>query len=269
MSKSMANPCLTEKQALRLVELEAKGIVTGKQQEEMADLLVKRANSSKIVLSDTCIAYLMEVYAWETARKVSVSKDMDIEYIQKGRLVEPESIELLSFVENTVYTKNEQRVSNDFLTGCPDIYVGETIMTATKITDIKSIWDYPTFLCKIHKGLENGYTDQLRGYMDITGARESEVANCLITMPEVIINDYRRRLLYKMNVATDENPEYKAFMAELEQSMNFDDIPPHKRVYKLPVEPFSDFEQQAVYDRVKVCREWLCQFDEYYNNLNS
>jgi hypothetical protein len=268
LSTSRDNPCLTEKQAIRLTELENKESLTDKMKLELADLLVKKENSTKVVLSDTCIEYLMEEYAWRTARKQSVTKEMDMEYTQKGKEVEEESITLLSRVDFDIYHKNTERVNNDFLSGEPDIFLGEAIMRARKITDIKSCWDYPTFLKKIHKKADNGYDWQVKGYMDITGADEGDIAYCLVCMPESIQNDYRRRLLYKMNVATEENPEYLAALAELENSMTFTDIPIHKRVFKVKIDPMGSFQRQQVYDRVKVCREWLFNFDAMYQQIN-
>jgi len=268
LSTSRDNPVLTEKQTLRLQELEGKESLTDKMKLELADLLVKKENSTKLCLSDTCIEYLMEAYAWETARKQSVTKEMDMEYTQKGKMVEEESITLLSMVDFEIYSKNQERVSNDYLSGEPDIYLGEHILAAQKITDIKSCWDYPGFLKKIHKKIDNGYDYQIKGYCDITGAPVGEIAYCLVDMPDSIKNDYRRRLFYKINPVTEESPEFKAALAELEHSMTFLDIPIHKRVYKVPVQPFSDFERQRVYDRVKQCREWLCNFDQQYQQIN-
>jgi len=272
MSNSRSNPVLTENQAKELQDLEYKlrtgGPLTEKQRQKLAELQLKRENGKKVILSDTCIAYLMEEYAWRTARKKSVSKEMDIEFTTKGRMCEEDSITLLSRVEKVFYKKNEERVSNDFLSGEPDLFTGETIMTAERITDIKTVWDYPGFLKKIHTPLENGYTDQVGGYGDITGAKDLEVAYCLVNMPETTINDYKRRLFYRMDVATDENPEYKKAVAELEQSMRFDDIPIQKRVYKIPIEPYTKERQQLIYDRVKVCRDWLFTFYEQYQKLN-
>lgn len=269
MSNSRSNPQLTEKQAERWKELNLKGVLTDPQRKELTELQVKKENSSKIILSDTCIEYLMEEYAFRVFRKKSISKEMDIEYTRKGKMCEDDGIDLLSEVENVYYEKNTERVSNEFLSGEPDIYVGEAIMKAKKITDLKNVWDYPGFLKKINSEPENGYKDQLGGYGDITGAGDLEIAYTLVNTPEIIIGDYKRRLFYQMNVATDENPEYKRACAEMEQSMRFDDIPKHQRVYKIKVDPFTKERKQAIYDRVKVCREWLFIFDEQYQKLNT
>jgi hypothetical protein len=205
----------------------------------------------------------------------SITKEMDVEYFERGRKTEPESIELLSFVDNTVYVKNEQRFENDFLSGIPDLLnIGEGIgekgpvFFANAIRDIKSCKDYPTFLYKIHKGLDPGNADQLAGYGDILQCGDLEVDFTLPTMPQSIREGYKMKLAYKMNAAIDQDPEFERAWANLERSMIFGHMPPEKRVYKIPVEPFGKSEQLAVYERVKHCREWLDNFHGQYLKLN-
>lgn len=275
LANSKSNPCLTEKMMVELSELEARDTLTPKQSERWAELLVKKANGSKIILSDTAISYLMEEYSWKTQGMVRVTKELvDIPQMQKGTLVEPDSLRLLSLVDGVTYNPNRdengkrERVNNEFLSGEVDAYVGESIMTATRIPDIKSIWDYPTFLCKIHEDLTKGNDLQVKGYLDITGAREGEIANCLINTPEHIINGLKWKLLNKTDGATEENPEFKEKWSILERSMYFDSIPVHQRVFRKSVEPMTKEQQTILYDRVKVCREWLYNFDEQYSNLN-
>lgn len=275
LANSRSNPCLTEKQITELAELRLKSDLTDKQAARLAELLVRLENGSKIILSDTAITYLMEEYAWKTQKMVRVTKElMDVPQMQKGTLVEPDSLRLLSIVDGIEYKPNRdaegkrERVCNDFLSGEVDAYVGESIMTATKIPDVKSIWDYPTFLCKIHEPLTKANDLQVKGYLDITGAREGEIANCLINTPEHIVNGQKWKLLNKLNVATEENTEFKEKWAILERSMYFDKIPVHQRVFKKAVEPMTEEEITILYDRVKVCREWLYNFDEQYKNLN-
>lgn len=269
MSNSRANPQITEKQTLRLIELEAKGdALTDKQQLEIAELLIKKQNATKVILSDTCIEYLMEVYAWETSGKVSIKKEMEIDQMRNGKLVEEDSITLLSIVDGLLYEKNDERVYNDYLSGEPDVFIGESVMSAEKITDIKSCFDYPSFLKKINTDIDPGWEEQVQGYCDITGAKIGEIAHCLVNTHPILIGDMKVRLMRKMDCATEESPEFKEKWSTIYRSMIFDDILHHKRVFKVPVEPFSEIKRQQVYDRVKVCREWLFQFDEAYQKLN-
>lgn len=269
MAASRDNPVLTEKQSLRLSELEKRATLTEPMKLGMADLLVKKENSTKVVLSDTCIQYLMEWYSWHVWGKIPVDKEaMDIEYTRKGKTQENEAIALISRVEREVYIKNEVRISNDYLSGEPDIFKGEEIMKATVILDNKCIWDAPGFLYSIHKKPENGYVDQVSGYMDITSASEGYIVKTLVDMPEEIILDYQYKLLKKMNCITTESPEFRDEWAKWERSMRFDDIPKEQRVYKIPVDPFTPERKQMIYDRVKVCREWLWNFHNLYSMFN-
>ena len=269
MSNSRSNAPLTEKQQQRLRELSDKPNITENQKIELAELKLKEEKSKDVVLSDTCISYLMEWYALNVYGKKSIQKEFDIVYTKKGKLVEGDSLLLLSVVEGEIYQKNTERVENDYLSGEPDTYVGETIMTAEKIIDIKSSFDYPIFLDKINKSLDKDYEQQIQGYCDITGAAEGEVAYCLVDMPEIIMNDYKRKLLFSGAYISEEDTRFLRDWEDFRHSMIFEDIPPTERVYRIKVEPFTPAEQQKLYDRVKQCRDWLFTFHEQYKKINN
>lgn len=269
MAKSQSNPILTEKNAEKLAKLESKSILTDKDKEEMAKFITQRENSGKLILGDGCITYLMEVYAWEKYGMIPISKEsLDMAQIKKGQMQEGEARVLLSFVDDCIYMVHKERISNEFISGEIDLYLGESVMEATNITDIKNSWDYPTFLKKIHTGLESGQEQQVQGYCDITGAKEGWIANCLVDAPDEVIEKMKWTLVNKMNSLTIESPEFLDKWQLFEHSMRFNQIPPHQRVSKIKIEPFSEFERQATYDRVKVCREWLFNFEERYEMLN-
>lgn len=272
MSNKQGFAPLTDIQIARRAELESKlaaGTITAKQGEELCNLTLKDEKSKEILLSDTCVDYLLDAYAekrWET---LPVDKEfMEIQQIEKGKLAEEEAITLISIVDGIIYSKNEERIENDFLSGIPDVFLGEHIMAAEEIIDAKSCFDHPGFLKKIDQPLENGWEEQVQGYMDITGAKKGFIAHCLPNMPESMMLEYKRKLLFKMNVISEESPAFKKVWAKFEKSMLFDRIPPQMRVHKVPVEPFSQSRRQQIYDRVKVCRDWLWKFDETYQKLN-
>lgn len=275
MANSRSNPCLTDKQSLELDDLQKKPELSIKQEEKLAGLLIKKDNKDKNVLSDTFITYLVEEYAWKTEGMCRVAKNlMDIPQMKKGTLVEPESLALLSIVDGIEYKPNmdengkREKVCNDFLIGEVDAYVGESIMTATCIPDVKSIWDYPTFLNKIFEPILISNDWQVKGYMDITGAREGFIANCLVDTPEEVINGLKWKLLNMMNVATEEDTLFKEQWAILERSMKFRGIARHKRVFKNKVDLLTEDQRNKLYDRVKIARDWLFSFHEKMCNLN-
>lgn len=268
MSQSKENAPLTELQVKELEELDKKPNRTEKQGIRMTELIQKRENSKNVVLGDTCISFLLEEYAWITEKKCSITKELDVVYLQKGRLGEKEGRELLSYIEDYYYEKNEERLYNDFLSGEPDTWKGKHIRAAEAVPDLKVIWDLPGFLKKIVKPIEPEYADQLRGYGSLTRAKTLFRANALITTPESIRNQIKMKLFYKRDYATPEAPEFLKEWEPVERSMIFEGMPHHKRLHRLYVDPFTPQQEQAVYDRVKVAREWLNNFHEKYQKLN-
>jgi hypothetical protein len=65
-----------------------------------------------------------------------------------------------------------------------------------------------------------------------------------------------------MNIIMDDDPKFIQKSKEIERSMRFDDIPINQRIHKIPIEPFTEEYKQKLYDRVKICREWLFNFNE-------
>lgn len=265
MADSRSNPPITEKQAEKLAELEKKATLTDNQKAEMADLLVKLENSKKIILPDGYIDYLCAEYSYITTGKIAVDKEfLALEQMEKGKIVELESVATLCIVDGVLYTPNDpkERVSNDYLTGEVDAYLGESIIGSSVIPDIKSIWDYPTFLAKINKPLSLANKYQVQGYMDISGAQEGFIADVLINTPDTVVESIKWKLLRKLGATTDESPEFTEAWQKLLHSMYFDDIPVKQRVNKKYVQPFTEFERNKLYDRVKYGREYLWRFHE-------
>lgn len=273
LSDSRQSPSITEKQLQRLKELEDKknnNNISQKQELELAELLLKQKNSQNVILSDGYISYLCEEYSYLTTGKINVDKKfLSLHEMEKGTIVELESIAILSMVDGVMYTPNtdKERISNEYLTGEVDAYLGETIMNSEKIPDIKSIWDYPTFLKKIVEPISLANKLQVQGYLDITGAREGFIANVLTNTPGVVLNSLKWKLLNKLGSVSEEAKEFKEAWEVVYKSMVFDDIPLNLRVSKSYVDKLSEFERNKVYDRVKQGREWLYNFHEMYNSV--
>ena len=272
MSNKQGYAPLTELQEKKVLEFEQKEKdkgLTGPQKDELNAMIAKREMSKKIVLSDTCIEYLMQVYAWETEGMIPVDKEsMEILSISKGKKQEKQAAVLLGFVDDVVYKDHKERISNEFLSGEIDLYLGESVYEAHTVADIKNAFDYPGFLKKINNGLENGQQDQIRGYGAITNAKELYIANCLVDCTEENIEEVRWRVAKKFGAVTIESPEFLEEWKKWERSMRFEHIDPYKRVHKIKVEPFTEFERQKVYDKVKICRDWLGEFHERYEKMN-
>ena len=89
--------------------------------------------------------------------------DIFSRYITKGLMVEEDAITMYSRKHQQMFKKNEEIISNEFISGCPDFYEGESIKKADIITDIKSSWDIFTFFrTKVPDSLKMLYYWQLQ-----------------------------------------------------------------------------------------------------------
>jgi len=247
---------LTDKQADTLNELQNKESRTPKQEEMLQSLIIKR--DAPPSLGDTAISYLKEVYIWEKYGKEPIGGAERSKYTMKGKLVEEESIMMLSRIDSQAYSKNDTRFKNMYLTGEPDI------IHQTKIIDIKSSYDFATLLSNIGKPLNSLYEYQVTGYMALTGASEAEVCYCLVKMPQEMINSDKKRIFYALNATTEESPEYLRQIAKLENNASFDEIPIQERIVRFPVQRDEELISK-IYKRVEACREWLKEFDKYHS----
>lgn len=205
-------------------------------------------------LGETAKAALLENFI---EAKYGRTKDVETRYMEKGRAVEEDSITLYSRLTKTFLKKNDQRLEDDWLTGEPDAYLGETISKADVIIDTKSSWDLFTFWKAKIGDVNKAYYYQLQGYMSLTGAKEGRLVYCLINTPESLILREIDRLRYKMDlIDAMASPEYIAACTEIDRNMNFDDIPMKERCFEVRIARDND-AIKAIRDRVELCREWV------------
>lgn len=202
-------------------------------------------------LSATAIKELIKIYVHEVYGR---DKEISSKYIQKGLECEEDSITLLSRVYMIPFFKNEKRVDNDYITGEADI-------TDPRLMDTKSCWDLHTFFEHKTKKLDRGYEYQMLGYTELYGFDVGSVCFCLIDTPLGLIEDEKNKLFYRMNVATRENPVYLAACEQLEKELTFSDIPLKDRLFEVRVKR-NPAEMERVYERVRICRQWLNDFAE-------
>lgn len=220
--------------------------------------IMTESRSKTETLSETAKTHLIDVYV---ANKYGRQEDIQNKYIEKGLAVEEDSITLYSRIKGEIYFKNEEHLSNPWIKGTPDLYVGPSIFQATNIIDIKSSWDIYTFMRTLTKEVNKMYYWQLQGYMSLTGATSATLAYCLVNTPEPMILDECRRLMWKMGVATDENPLYLEACEALRRNMTFDDIPLDERLIEFQI-PRNEADILRIHKRVEDCRQWLQEFEE-------
>jgi hypothetical protein len=192
---------------------------------------VTKADKEAGVLSKTAQKHLIEVYI---AEKYGRKRDIQTKQMKKGIEAEQDSIDLLSMYLKLPFSKNEERFKNDFITGLPDIINGDTII------DIKSSYDLWTFLGNIPDKLDNLYYWQMQSYMWLTGTRKATIAYCLVNTPESIIQQEKFYLLKKMDVISEESPEFIKEAMKIEFNMTFDDISINERILTFNVNRNED-----------------------------
>lgn len=155
---------------------------------EIAEIQVKkkRTDEEKAILQsllDRSLSAGAKTYLEDLAkesvygyRKIITGREME-----KGTIVEDESIELYNSVFFTNYQKNTERKNNEWLTGECDIFAGH------KIIDIKSSWSIPTFPATVAAGRDTDYEWQGRAYMMLWDVNEFEIAYCLVNTPDELI----------------------------------------------------------------------------------
>lgn len=200
------------------------------------------------VLSQTTKSYIKELVL---EHKYGIRKEINSRYLDKGNMVENQSIELTEKVlDLDLIVKNESYFENEFICGTPDIIMGDTII------DVKSSWSAHTFPFFLDEELPNkDYYYQLQGYMALTGATKGMVVYCLINTPEeIVLDEIRRTSWSRHELDVTEETE-----AEVRQQHEFDHIPEVNRVKAYHIERNEDVIQ-AIYDRVNECKI-------YYNRL--
>ena len=220
---------------------------------------VAKADKEAGVLSKTAQKHLIEVYI---AEKYGRKRDIQTKQMKKGIETEQDSIDLLSMYLKLPFSKNEERFKNDFITGLPDIINGDTII------DIKSSYDLWTFLGNIPDKLDNLYYWQMQSYMWLTGTRKATIAYCLVNTPESIIQQEKYYLLKKMDVISEESPEFIKEAMKIEFNMTFDDISINERILTFNVSRSED-DILRIENKVLKARTFLQELEQTHLNFNN
>jgi hypothetical protein len=124
--------------------------------------------------------YIRELAAQEI---FGVDFEISSKYLEKGNIVENDSIALLNRVRGLNLAKNTERRSNDFITGECDLFDAER----RRGHDLKSPWSVATFPISEADCIDKLYEWQMRGYMSLWDADEWEVNYALVDTPENLI----------------------------------------------------------------------------------
>jgi hypothetical protein len=226
---------------------------------------VTKADKEAGLLSKTAQRHLLDVYV---DQKYGRKKDIQTKQMRKGNEVEDEAIDFLgNHLGKPIgyYSKNTERFSNDFIAGTPDVIDIENGITT--IYDVKSSYDLWTFMGNILDKVDNLYYWQMQSYMWLTGGSKAYVTFCLLDTPFGIIEQEKKSLLYKMNVISEESPEYVREAMKLEFNMTFSDVSTSERILFFPIDRNED-DILRIQTKVEKAREYLQTIEELHTNFN-
>jgi hypothetical protein len=117
--------------------------------------------------------------------------ELNSKYITKGLAQEQDSINLLNLVRLEDYKKNEERVENEWLSGCCDI------ITDTSIIDIKTSWSLDTFPATTYELKDlSDYEWQGRAYMWLYDMPKFELCYVMVTTAPELLWEYENGALH-------------------------------------------------------------------------
>lgn len=242
--------------------------------------IMTNPRSKSETLSETCKTHLVDCFV---SAKYNRREEITGKHLDKGNAREEDSITLLSRVSKRFYTKNDIRLTNDFISGELDLFIGKSIYEAEETIDTKTSWSAHTFHRAKNKELDNMYYWQGQGYMALSGAKKHTVAYCLVNGTDKAINDEKRLLAYSMGIidTTVDNPEYKSKCKQIEINHIFDieafkneypwfefdndltdwkfDIPMDERLFLFQFER-NDEDIKKLYQRISDCRDYMDKY---------
>lgn len=262
---------ITDKQLERIDELLAKRSRTANQEIELRKLQEKRDNPD--TLSETCKTYLRELYK---SVKYQREKIITSKYLEHGIQAEESAISLLSLEKGLFLKKNKERLTNRFLSGEPDVYLGPSIRQAEEGFDTKVCFSLFTLPDKGVDELDPNYFFQDMAYCALTGAKKWTTVYTLCNASASLIQREKERIFYLLNTPDDTDEEYMRRKIEIEKNMIFDlaqfraenphydldcqdwryDIDRKERLVEYVVHRDSSVIQ-AIYDQIETCRKWI------------
>lgn len=214
-------------------------------------------------LGVSCQKELLKIYnLYKYGRK---PKDVRTNAMDKGTLLQTEGITLYSALEGQHYKENDVQLENDWFTGKPDMYLGESIHNASKVDDLKNSYELETFTAKMVEKTDVGYQYQLNVYYSLTNAQEGGLVYTLLSAPESVLFNESQYLLRNGIYISEESEDFLRDWAEREKELTFEDIDPRERCIKIDV-PRNDELIEKMKAKVPIFRQWLEDFEKNHMN---
>lgn len=205
----------------------------------LSNLMVNSRKKDEM-LSETTKSYLRDVWIKEVWGREKTDM-LANKFTQKGIMCETDSINLVEKVLGKAYFKNQKTLTNEFVTGTPDVINPDLV-------DIKTSWDLFTFASVDVDKATKDYFYQLLGYMWLTGKKVAFLTYCLVDTPDELADNELMRMFYQ-KVPEDQIEKYK-------NNYKFDDIPAEKKVKQYRFE-FDESLIETLKLKIDASRQYL------------
>ena len=143
------------------------------------------------VLSETTKSYIRAIAKQDF---YGYNVELNNKYINKGKMQENDSIALFNTVHFTNYSKNTERLNNEWLTGEADIVLDDQII------DIKTSWSLETFPATSYELKDlSDYEWQGRAYMWLYDMPTFELCYVMVSTADDLLSDFDRYDIHKVD----------------------------------------------------------------------
>ena len=202
--------------------------------------------------------YLKVKYDWN-------EDDITTPAMEKGTIVQAESIDMYSKLEGKFFQENTIQLENEWFKGTPDVFLGKTIQTATQVDDMKNSHLLSNFTDKTIETVTPAQKCQLNCYYSLTGAQGGNIVHALMSLPPEMFARECDRLMWRMSnngeIATEYAPEYIEAVEGLKKKFIYDHIPESERIFIQPV-PRDEELIEKMKAKVPILRQWLADYDK-------
>jgi len=170
--------------------------------------LMTASRTKSEVLSETTKSYIRAVAKQDF---YGYNVDLNNKYINKGNLQENDSIALFNSVMFSNYSKNTERLNNEWLTGEADIVADDQII------DIKTSWSLETYPATSEEGINKDYEWQLRTYMMLYDKNYASLVYCMVSTHPSLLNEWENLSLHQVDhIAPEKRITTLLFTRDLE-----------------------------------------------------
>lgn len=228
------------------------------------DIMLKEINYEPFKLSDTTTSELAKIYAYEMYGKSKLSKGNDSPFqLEKGILSEPDAISMLSEYDGVKYTKNEELFQNKWFKGIPDVLVRTTSGKVSKIIEIKTSFDLPSFLLAKSRKEDSDNLFEVMGYMDMLSCQSAEIVHILVDMPKsMVIREEKRMTEYYKSIGFDSKTSHIK-ISQIKQSMVFPEFSLAQKIFRIPV-TLNKLSIKDAKTRVTRARKWIANMHDTF-----